>query len=88
MNTAILVNNSMIEKYFELVDQILYTFATILGVIVGVTVWVANRVSDWYNEGGRETLLKYTQQFLLFVTNSTEKLYYWVCDVTDSEVAH
>jgi hypothetical protein len=87
MNTAIFINNPVIEKYFELVDQILYTFATILGVIVGVTVWVANRVSDWYNNGGQVTLLRYTQRVLLFVTTSTEKLYYWVCDVTDSEVA-
>jgi len=53
-----------------------------------VALFVANSAQQWYNEGGRETLLKYTQQFLLFVTNSTEKLYYWVCDMTDSEVAH
>jgi hypothetical protein len=88
MNAAILVNNSYAEKYFELVDQILYTFATILGVVVGVTVWVANRVSNWYNNGGKVTLLRYTQRVLLFVTTSTERAYYWVCDVTDSKVAH
>ena len=96
MNTAILLNNPIVEKYNELVEevsnnetiqQILYTIATIAGVIVGVTVWVANRVSDWYNNGGRETLLKYTKQFLLFLSVSTEKLYYWVCDVTLSELS-
>jgi hypothetical protein len=96
MNTAILLNNPIIEKYNELVEevsnnetlqQVLYTFATILGVIVGVTVWVANRVSDWYNKGGRDTLLRYTQRVLLFISASTEKLYYRVCDVTLSEVA-
>lgn len=96
MNTAILLNNPIVEKYNELVEmvsnneaiqQILYTIATVVGIIVGVTVWVANRVSDWYNNGGRETLLKYTKQFLLFVSVSTEKLYYWVCDVTLSEVS-
>jgi len=96
MNTTILFNNPVVEKYNELVQQvldnetmqqILYTIATILGVIVGVTVWVTNRVSDWYNNGGKETLLRYTQRVLLFITNSTEKAYYWVCDVTDSQVA-
>jgi hypothetical protein len=96
MNTAILVNNPIVEKYNELLDmvrdnetiqQILYTIATVIGIIVGVTVWVANRVSDWYNSGGRETLLRYTQRVLLFVSSSTERAYYWACDVTDSEVA-
>ena len=96
MNSAILLNNPIVEKYNELMDmvrdnetiqQILYTIATIAGVIVGVTVWVANRVSNWYNNGGRETLLKYTKQFLLFVSVTTEKAYYWVCDVTLSELS-
>ena len=87
MNTAILVNNTYVEKYFELVDQILYTLATVLGVIVGVTVWVANRVQQWYNNGGQVTLLRYTQRVLLFVSSSTEKLYYWVCDVTEKQLA-
>lgn len=71
----------------ETIQQILYTIATVVGFIVGVTVWVANRVSDWYNKGGRETLLRYTQRVLLFISASTEKLYYRVCDVTLSEVA-
>jgi hypothetical protein len=66
----------------------MYNLATLVAIIVGVALFVANSAQQWYNEGGRETLLKYTQQFLLFVTNSTEKLYYWVCDMTDSEVAH
>lgn len=96
MNTAILLNNPITEKYNELVEmvsnnkaiqQILYTIATIVGVIVGVAVWIANRVSNWYNSGGRETLLKYTQQFLLFVSVATERAYYWVCDVTLSELS-
>jgi hypothetical protein len=96
MNTAILLNNPIVEKYNELMDevannetiqQILYTIATVVGFIVGVTVWVANRVSDWYNEGGRETLLRYTQRVLLFLNSITEKAYYRVCDVTLSELA-
>ena len=92
-----IVTNPITEKYNELMDmvqnnetiqQILYTLATIVGFIVGVTVWVAHRVSDWYNNGGRETLLRYTQKVLLFVSVSTEKLYYWACDVSESKLAH
>lgn len=96
MFVPVLVNNPITAKYNELMDvvsnnetiqQILYTIATILGVIVGVTVWVTNRVQQWYNNGGKETLLRYTQRVLLFISSSTEKLYYRVCDVTLSEVA-
>lgn len=96
MNTTILFNNPIIEQYQELkqqvldnktLQQVLYTFATILGVIVGVAVFVRNSVSDWYNNGGRETLLSYTQRVLLFVSVTTERAYYWACDVTESEVA-
>lgn len=96
MFVPVLVNNPIVAKYNELLEvvsnnetiqQILYTIATVVGFIVGVTVWVANRVSDWYNNGGRETLLRYTQRVLLFISSSTEKLYYRVCDVTLSEVA-
>ena len=75
------MNNEFVKSF---VSTLMYNLATLVAIIVGVSLFVANRVSDWYNSGGRETLLKYTQQFLLFVTNSTEKLYYRVCDVTDS----
>ena len=86
----------MIEKYNELMDevsnnetiqQILYTIATVLGVVVGVTVWVTNRVRQWYIDGGKQQLLRVAQRVLLFVSASTEKAYYGVCDVTLSEVA-
>ena len=79
------MNNEFVKSF---VSTLMYNLATLVAIIVGVSLFVANRVSDWYNSGGRETLLKYTQQFLLFVTSSTEKAYYWVCDVTDSELAH
>ena len=70
------------------VSTLMYNVATLVAVIVGVALFVRNSVSNWYNSGGRETLLEYTQQFLLFVTTSTEKAYYWVCDVTETELAH
>jgi len=78
------MNNEFIKPFMA---SLLFNLATIVGYIVGVTVWITNRVSDWYSSGGRETLLKYTQRFLLFVTSSTEKAYYGVCDVTLSELA-
>jgi hypothetical protein len=78
------MNNEFVKSF---VSTLMYNLATVVAVIVGVTLFVANRVSDWYNNGGRETLLKYTKQFLLFVSVSTEKLYYWVCDVTLSELS-
>jgi len=77
--------NSEFVKSF--VSTLMYNLATVVAIIVGVTLFVANRVSNWYNSGGRETLLKYTQQFLLFVSVSTEKAYYGVCDVTLSELS-
>ena len=69
------------------VSTLMYNVATLVAVIVGVALFVRNSVSDWYNNGGRETLLEYIQQFLLFVTTSTEKAYYWACDVTETELA-
>ena len=79
------MNNEFVKSF---VSTLMYNLATLVAIIVGVSLFVANRASNWYNSGGRDSLLKYTQQFLLFVTNSTEKAYYWVCDVTDSELAH
>lgn len=79
------MNNEFVKSF---VSTLMYNLATLVAIIVGVSLFIKNSATDWYNKGGRETLLKYTQQFLLFVTNSTEKLYYWVCDVTDSELAH
>jgi hypothetical protein len=79
------MDNQFVKSF---VSTLMYNVATLVAIIVGVTVYISNRVSDWYNNGGRETVLRYTQQVLLFVSNSTEKAYYWVCDVTLSEVAH
>jgi len=79
------MNNEFVKSF---VSSLMYNVATMVAIIVGVTVWIANRVESWYNSGGQEMLLNYIQHFLLFVTNSTEKAYYWVCDVTESELAH
>jgi hypothetical protein len=78
------MNNQFVKSF---VSTLMYNLATVVAVIVGVTVYVTNRVSDWYNSGGRNTLLRYTQRVLLFLNVSTEKAYYGVCDVTLSELA-
>ena len=70
------------------VSTLMYNVATLVAVIVGVALFVKNSATVWYNNGGEELLLKYTQQFLLFVSTSTERAYYWVCDVTESKLAH
>ncbi len=91
-----IINNPIAQKYNELVEmvqdnetiqQVLYTLATIVGIIVGVTVWVANRVRQWYINGGKFWMLKVARTVLLFITTTTERAYYWVCDVPVSEVA-
>jgi hypothetical protein len=79
------MNNEFVKSF---VSTLIYNVATLVAVIVGVALFVANRAQQWYNSGGRETLLKYTQRVLLFVSSSTEKAYYRVCDVTLSELAH
>lgn len=78
------MNNEFVKSF---VSTLMYNVATLVAIIVGITVFVANRVSDWYNNGGRETLLRYTQRVLLFISSSTERAYYWACDVTESKLA-
>jgi hypothetical protein len=79
------MNNEFVKSF---VSTLMYNVATLVAIIVGITVFVANRVSDWYNNGGRETLLRYTQRVLLFVSVTTERAYYWACDVTETKLAH
>jgi hypothetical protein len=78
------MNNQFFTSF---VSTLMYNLATLVAIIVGVTLFIKNSATVWYHNGGQDTLLRYTQRFLLFVSISTEKLYYWVCDVTDSEVA-
>jgi hypothetical protein len=79
------MNNEFVKSF---VSTLMYNVATLVAIIVGVFLFIKNSATVWYNNGGKETLLRYTQRVLLFITNSTEKAYYWVCDVTDSQVAH
>lgn len=78
------MNNEFVKSF---VSTLMYNLATVVAIIVGVSLFVKKAATVWYNNGGKETLLRYTQRVLLFVSASTEKLYYWACDVTLSEVA-
>lgn len=78
------MNNEFVKSF---VSTLMYNLATMVAVIVGVSLFIKNSATVWYNNGGKETLLKYTQRVLLFVSTSTEKLYYWACDVSESKVA-
>jgi hypothetical protein len=78
------MNNEFVKSFMS---TLMYNLATVVAIIVGVALFVANRAQQWYNSGGRETLLKYTQRVLLFLNITTEKAYYGVCDVTLSELA-
>jgi hypothetical protein len=78
------MNNQFFTSF---VSTLMYNLATVAAIIVGVTLFIKNSATVWYHNGGQDTLLRYTQRALLFITSSTEKAYYWVCDVTDSEVA-
>jgi hypothetical protein len=78
------MNNEFVKSF---VSTLMYNLATVVAIIVGVSLFIKNSATVWYNNGGKETLLRYTQRALLFVSVSTEKLYYWVCDVTESKVA-
>jgi hypothetical protein len=95
MFVPVLVSNPITVKYNELMDmvrdnetiqQVLYTLATVLGVIVGVTVWVKNRVQQWYNNGGKVWMLSVSKRVLYSVSNYTESLYYIVADNCLAEV--
>lgn len=65
----------------------MYNLATLVAIIVGVALFIKQAVTVWYNNGGKEILLRYTQRVLLFITTSTERAYYGVCDVTLSELS-
>jgi hypothetical protein len=78
------MNNEFVKSF---VSTLMYNVATLVAIIVGVFLFIKNSATVWYHNGGQDTLLRYTQRALLFVSISTEKLYYWVCDVTLSELA-
>lgn len=78
------MNNEFVKSF---VSTLMYNLATVVAIIVGVALFIKQAATVWYNNGGKEFLLKYTKQFLLFVSVTTEKAYYWVCDVTLSELS-
>lgn len=78
------MNNEFVKSF---VSTLMYNLATLVAIIVGVSLFIKNSATVWYNNGGKEILLRYTQRVLLFITTSTERAYYGVCDVTLSELS-
>lgn len=78
------MNNEFVKSF---VSTLMYNLATVVAVIVGVALFIKQAATVWYNNGGKEILLRYTQRVLLFITTSTERAYYGVCDVTLSELS-
>jgi hypothetical protein len=78
------MNNEFVKSFMS---TLMYNLATLVAIIVGVFLFIKNSATVWYNNGGKETLLRYTQRVLLFLNVTTEKAYYGVCDVTLSELA-
>ena len=65
-------------EYKKHLHQFLMFTATVLGIIVGVSQFVYNKISQWYSEGGKELLLEYTNRAVQFINNRTglfDKLY-------------
>jgi hypothetical protein len=79
------MNNEFVKSF---VSTLMYNVATLVAIIVGVSLFIKNSATVWYNNGGKEILLRYTQRVLLFVSVTTERAYYWACDVTESKLAH
>ena len=65
-------------NYQKLFVQFLLVSATVLGILVGAAQFVYNKAAQWYQSGGKEQLIAYTQRAVLFINNKTQlfdKLY-------------
>jgi H+/Cl- antiporter ClcA len=70
---ALLVQLTKVD-YQKLFAQFVILCATALGIIVGATQFLYNKVSQWYSNGGKDQLIAYTHQTALFINNKTQLL--------------
>ena len=73
----------------EQVQRVLYTLATILGVIVGVALWLKKVTMNWYNNGGKEQVLTITNrvaQFLIVTLTAVSDYCQKMLEVSDTDV--
>jgi hypothetical protein len=69
--------------YKELVTQFVMSIITLSAIVVGTTVWIANRVLSWYRNGGEELIAKVSQTVWTFVITWAPKV--WQSIVTLSQ---
>lgn len=98
MFPPIFLTNPIVTKYQELkqtvldneqVQRILYTLATVLGVIVGVALFVKKAFLSWYQSGGKEQVLTITNrvaQFLIVTLTAVSDYCQKVLAVSDTDV--
>jgi H+/Cl- antiporter ClcA len=74
---ALLVQLTKVD-YQKLFAQFVIISATALGILVGAAQFVYNKTAQWYQSGGKDQIIAYTQRAVLFINNRTglfDKLY-------------
>lgn len=80
--------NNIKAQITEQIDTVTSTefglkVATVLAYIVGVTVFFFDAVSNWYKNGGKESIALLTMNVLRFINTTSESLYYSVEETVD-----
>ena len=69
--------------YQELFRQFVMSIVTVSAILIGATVWIANRVLSWYRNGGEELIANVSQTVWTFVITWAPKV--WQSIVTLSQ---
>jgi hypothetical protein len=69
---------SFADNYFNFIHKMMFHVATILAFWVGVVTYAAKGASQWYSNGGQESIAKLTMKVLHFINSKSESLYYSV----------
>lgn len=69
--------------YQELFRQLLMAIITVSAILIGATVWIANRVLSWYRNGGEELIAKVSQTVYQFIVTWTPKVWEFMITTKD-----
>ena len=69
--------------YQELFRQLLMAIITVSAILIGATVWIANRVLSWYRNGGEELIAKVSQTVYQFIVTWTPKVWQFMITTKD-----
>ena len=61
--------------YQELFRQFVMSIITVSAILIGATVWIANRVLSWYHKGGQDLIAKVSQTTWTFVITYAPKVW-------------